>query len=127
MFGWNMLAFVLKKEGVYVQGCSRSYPNLITTENNTLNNSLLVQTNRAESAASHINALFARGPYQKLSCNTTASPGVEEETFYVDCPSQDEHLSLAFTIAIGMMGLFAFPVGWSFDRWGLRITRLVAM
>ena len=91
------------------------------------NKSLLVQTNRAESAASHINALFARAVYKKLSCNTTASPGVEEETFYVDCPSQDEHLSLAFTIAIGMMGLFAFPVGWSFDWWGLRITRSVAM
>jgi hypothetical protein len=46
---------------------------------------------------------------------------------YPSCPEQDEQLNLAFTVAIFVLGGSTLVVGWLFDTYGLRISRMLAL
>ena len=42
------------------------------------------------------------------------------------CPEQDNMLVSVFAVASAVFGIVAFPMGWTFDKVGLRVIRLGA-
>jgi hypothetical protein len=46
---------------------------------------------------------------------------------YPSCPEQDEQLNLAFTVANFMLEGSTLFVGWLFDTYGLRLSRMLAL
>ena len=43
-----------------------------------------------------------------------------------DCSARDSILNMAFTLGIATIGIYAFPFGIIFDRFGLRVSRVLA-
>ena len=43
-----------------------------------------------------------------------------------DCSSQSSLLNIAYTLGIAMVGICGYPFGMIFDRYGLRVSRVIA-
>ncbi len=44
----------------------------------------------------------------------------------LDCAPQDSMLNLAYTMGLACNGILSFPLGWIFDKAGMRTTRILA-
>ena len=95
--GWSSLVYVLKQEAIFKFLCANA------TSNGTVSDE--ASAGDAVVTGSH-------------AANLTWPVGGQ-------CPAEDNMLSLAFTLALVHVGILAIPLGWFFDRFGLRSTRLL--
>ena len=114
VFGWPVLAFVFKTDDVYTHSCNQREVNPVTL-GTPLNTSQKWDT--PDERYTNRSVTYHKG-------DSNQSRDVTYK--FTECPSQDAHFSMAYTLAIVIMGLMAFPVGWLFDRFGLMVTRIVA-
>ena len=54
------------------------------------------------------------------------SNGTWQDDRIAGCPEQDNMLVSVYTVASAMFGIVSFPLGWAFDKVGLRVIRLGA-
>ncbi|KAL4641700.1 solute carrier family 43 member 3 [Arapaima gigas] len=73
--------------------------------------------------ASLVFVLKTEGYFSDLCVNST----VANNTWSIDCSSQDEQFSLIFTIASFMNNFLTLPNGFFFDRFGTTAARLLAI
>ncbi|XP_064623427.1 equilibrative nucleobase transporter 1-like [Lineus longissimus] len=99
IYGWAAIVFVFKEDGVFSHLC----------ESSALGNS----TNITLSV--------------RIVTNLNSTPAPLPQHRYPMCQEQDNRLNLAFTIANFALEGSTLFVGWLFDSYGLRISRLLAL
>ena len=111
VFGWGVLVFVLKDEGLYSDLCQMAH----TQDNNTRNES-----------TDHSHATIE--PNGTLSVlPTSASTSTSEVTIDGVCKPQDEKMALCFTIASALFCVTAPFIGHISYKFGTRVYRLIAL
>nr|XP_054767082.1 equilibrative nucleobase transporter 1-like [Lytechinus pictus] len=96
VFGWPSLVFVYLQLGYFHDLCSESSENTLTSNDFSL-----------------------------ISTTTATADGLGMEEGLMSCPEQESRLQLVFSIAVALQATCMFPVGFLFDRFGTRLSRLV--
>ena len=123
--GWSSLVYVLKDAGVFQSLCQTNHSQQNTKDLQPLHHSnstpLLPENVTVDGLAS----VFTLTEYGEVS---TSGPIISNDSYgyYGNvCSRGNAMLSLSFTLALVLCGLMAIPLGYLFDKFGLRYTRLV--